>query len=754
MKKILFIILLFIFSNVWAYSIEDDSIIKELENNSVQTKETNLDFHLKNFNSCNDLEQVIWKYIKDYWKNHKNRYLERPMIMYDVATTATVRKNENIQTKQLSVNNSWWKKDFSKTNTQVNWVDEADIIKTDWDYIYYYNSKWEYNTNKYIYIIDAKDKNNLKIVKKIKTPTFFHNIKIFLKNDKLVILANWYSNHSYKNYWISRNQKTYVIVYNIKDKTQSILEKLYVVDWDLKQSRMIGKYLYVISNNYFHIPYYSFKKEEDIKIDINKIVPKKLDITKTKDKKRQNLKIKWKTYPFNIKAWNVAKCNEIEYVLPDTETLKKYDFRPSYNIISIINVEDSQAEVKTKVIAWNSSEIYMSLDNLYLTDRIYSPYNYKCPDSTKCIMPYYYWWTTNTLIHKLAISWNNLEYKTSNIIPWNPLNQYSMDEKDSLFRIITYTNRWNWKTDKSHSDLYILDKNLKLYSSIKNIWETEKFQSSRFIWDKLFLVTFKQIDPLFVIDLADQKNPKIIGELKIPGYSKYLHPYDENHLIGLGFDTYENKWWWTSNGWIKVDLYEVNYDKTDKNNKDLIEVKQLQSLVFGDSGSYTDAMRNPRMFMWNKKKNLLLLPANLYKNESKDSYKHIDFFQGLIAINIEKSWIKEKYRISHLNREWLEKKRQEECAKYLKQKEEKQKCRKLIDWTEYCPPKNSYYYIPNYCFADTTVWTYIAHQYWKFQNSFIQRALWIDNSSFAISNDKITSHNLDNWYKYFELKMK
>jgi inhibitor of cysteine peptidase len=60
--------------------------------------------------------------------------------------------------------------------------------------------------------------------------------------------------------------------------------------------------------------------------------------------------------------------------------------------------------------------------------------------------------------------------------------------------------------------------------------------------DKLFLVTFKQIDPLFVIDLADQKNPKIIGELKIPGYSRYLHPYDENHLIGLGYDTYTNKW--------------------------------------------------------------------------------------------------------------------------------------------------------------------------------------------------------------------
>ena len=79
--------------------------------------------------------------------------------------------------------------------------------------------------------------------------------------------------------------------------------------------------------------------------------------------------------------------------------------------------------------------------------------------------------------------------------------------------------------------------------------------------DKLFLVTYQQVDPLFAIDLADQKNPKILGELKIPGYSTYLHPYDANHIIGLGYDTTTNQWGGTQQNGIKVDLYEINYDK-------------------------------------------------------------------------------------------------------------------------------------------------------------------------------------------------
>lgn len=124
-------------------------------------------------------------------------------------------------------------------------------------------------------------------------------------------------------------------------------------------------------------------------------------------------------------------------------------------------------------------------------------------------------------------------------------------------------------------------------------------------------MTFEQIDPLFVIDLSDSTNPKSLGELKIPGYSTYLHPYDESRLIGIGYDTKQNEWGGTMNAGIKVDLYNVS---------DVKNPKQEATLTLGDVGSYSDVLTNPRSFVWYKEKNLLLMPAAIMTSAGiKDS---------------------------------------------------------------------------------------------------------------------------------------
>ena len=786
-------------NNTIQMGIDDNQIEDKLKDLEMEVKEEDFDFELKSFNSCESLENVMWKYIKDYWKANKDKWL-RPMPLYrgiDMMEDSVMVESNTVMEKSAdeSAGVWWWADwDFSKTNTQVDWVDESDIVKTDGEYIYYYNK-----TEKNVYIVNAE---KLEVIKKLKLPKTFNNVVLYIWDNKLTILASWYKyNASYSSYWVDRSSKTYTIVFDTTKKKSPILTKLYVADWTLSKSRKIGKYVYVLSTNYFNIPFYSFKELDDITIDSAKILPKKIDISKVGDKEKQNLKLKWKKLPYNITSWNVASCNSIEYVLPDEATMKKYDFSPAYNIISVIDTEDTSKPVKTKVIAWSNSEVYMSLDSLYLTSHMHRSYDFRCGPWLRCIMPYYHRWE-NTLIHRVSVDWDNLKYADSNIVPWSPLNQYSMDQHKDKFRIITSVNY-----PERSTGLYILNKDwLELHWMLDWIEPGEQFKSSRFMWDKLFLVTFKQIDPLFVISLSDWQNPKILWELKMPWYSTYLHPYDENHLIGLGYDTKENKWWGTMNNWVKLDLYEINYDKTvwdicvEKKADDLLKciketgVAEIDSLkdfftcdsvepcdyekddyvftdtaysiiydnikqsskasniyvtqkytkIFWENWSYSEAINNPRMFMWKSDENKLFLPMTLYKNDKDDYYKRTDFYQWLVATQIDKdNWIKEKFRISHLDIEKAKKDRNKECLKYTA-KENETKCRELIGWGTYCEPTKRQY-IPKYCYKDSSIWEYMSSRNWNYRQSFVNRALWIGDNTYTIGDDMIKSSDINTW---------
>jgi len=182
----------------------------------------------------------------------------------------------------------WWAwDDFSETNIQVEGVDESDIIKTDGKHIYYYNQN-----KQSIYIVKV---GTLEVVKKINLPKNFYSPVLYIWEDRLVVLVSGYSQTDYskRGYWINRNSKTYTIVFDTSDVTNPQLIKLYVSDGNLTKSRKIGNHLYVLSNNYFNIPYYNFKTEDDIDVTIDTIMPKQIDISKTSDSSKQNLTVKW-----------------------------------------------------------------------------------------------------------------------------------------------------------------------------------------------------------------------------------------------------------------------------------------------------------------------------------------------------------------------------------------------------------------------------------------------------------------------------
>ena len=671
--------------------LDEDTSLDDLENTDPATAPKAPDFSVKTFSSCSNMEDVLSNFIESYYKKNPGGYYRGggPLMMEDTvgATSEMSRDSSSKTDSAVSVpapssqasgegSSNGGAKDFSQTNVQIGGVDESEIVKTDGSYAYFYNSD-----DHKIYVTDVRDSKNVTVVKKIKVPDSYGNPEIYVGNGKLVLFSNRYQ--TYKNvyqYWYDRSNKTVVVVYDVANPSAPKIERYFQIDGSVSQTRRVGKYLYILSNadfsfpyDRYYLPYSAGMKQSDAqelntaKIDkdfkVNKVMPKKIELSSAKT--GANFRYRGKALPFRLESGDAAACKDMEYVLPDEKTLEKYSFTPSFTTLSVINLEDATAKTKTKVFFGDVREIMMTTTSLYTTSQLYSDGGYKCPAFARCFAPY---WGAGleTLVHKFSINGDSVKYAATAVVSGTPLNKYSMDEgADGNFRIVT-----SEIGEKRSTRVSILDKNLSALGTLSGIAPDENFQSSRFIGNKLYLVTFEQIDPLFVIDVADPKNPKIEGELKIPGYSVYLHPYAPGKLIGLGYDTKTNQWGGTQNAGLKVDLYDV---------ADVKNPKRLQSLTLGGMGSASDALWNPKLFTWNASKRLLFLPATVMESagDPNDTYRSKDAFQGTVAISITESGIKESARITHIKKGDIAAERAKECAQYAKPSGTP-KCEKLV----------------------------------------------------------------------------
>ncbi|MCK9272177.1 beta-propeller domain-containing protein [Candidatus Gracilibacteria bacterium] len=759
MKKLI-ILALFIISLNIANASEDNSLVNLENSGSVQN--LNANFKLQKFSSCGNFEEVTKKFIKDYFEINPGGGMYRGGVMPldDVMTVdKAADSNQGVTSEVKSPSSTVEVKpvsDYSSTNIQVAGVDESEIIKTDGKYIYFYNNK-----NHKVYILSKNEDEKYDIIKTINVPGSYSNPELFIGQNKLIITATKYSNANYNYYWFNRATKSIVVAYDTTDINNLKIDKFYQTDGDIMKSRKIGDYVYIISKTDFNFPYHNFygpmiknvQTLNDTKLNADmeakRLLPRKSELRPTDIAREQNVSVRGKKIPYNLTSDYDSKCVDIEYLIPDRETMKKYNFTPSYVTVSAINIANPKEEIKTKLLFGDVSEIHMSTDSLYITSSLYTNYNFSCPviqcfrapcPTLPCAMPFYSS-GENTLIHKYSINKNIISYKATTIVAGTPLNQYSMDESSGYFRIVTSVNY-----PERYTSLFILDKDLKVTGSLSNIAKGETFQSSRFIQDKLYLVTFQQIDQLFVINVVDPTKPEILGELKIPGYSTYLHPYNSDYLIGLGYDTKTNQWGGTQNNGVKVDLYNIS---------DFANPKQTYTLTLGGAGSSSEALSNPRLFTWQSSKKLLFLPATLYINASdySTSYRNIDVFQGSLAINIDKDiGIKEKARVTHIDPTGLEQERTKECATYANV-DTTPECEKIIGGGEYCPPVSQY--IPTYCYQSSPIGEYLANKIWDYNNSFVIRNLYLDNLWLTVSNDKIQINDTSTGFgKVGEVEMK
>lgn len=252
-----------------------------------------------------------------------------------------------------------------------------------------------------------------------------------------------------------------------------------------------------------------------------------------------------------------------------------------FTTVVAVNVQDAtEAPTYLTVMVGGASGMYVSHDNIYMT----------FPDVNE-----------NTSIYRVHIKDNNMTCEVNSKVPGNVLNQFSMDEYNDCFRIATTT----WVNGTQQNNLYVLNMNLSMIGKLENLGVSERLHSVRFMGDRCYLVTFQKTDPLFVINLTDPAQPTVLGELKIPGYSDYLHPYDETHIIGVGKETVEAEQgyfaWYQG---IKVSLFDVS---------NVSDPKQVSSFVIGDRGSDSSVLTDHKAFLFDRSKNLLVIPVLVAK---------------------------------------------------------------------------------------------------------------------------------------------
>ena len=490
------------------------------------------------------------------------------------------------------------KKDYSKTNIQVEGVDEADILKTDGDYIY------SISENKVI-ITNVKDSSKPIIESTIYNDNNIPSDLLLYKN-KLVIISTKINNNKRNYYRYYDNKNTIIEVYDLNNKNNPKLLKKFELQEPYYTTRCIDGKLYIFSNGYL--------REKNKKISI--------------DYKEDN----------KIKKINK---NNIYYL--------KDHFDNYQTLIAELDLNNIK-DIKLSSYLIDISNTYISKNNIYLLNQDYSngKISLKSIFGLKGVFGLIdainndnYSYKSKTKIYKFNIdNKKGVTYLTNTTIEGSTINQYSLDEYNDNIRIALETD--------DGTRIAILDKNLKLLGETEKLEENEKMYASRFIGDKAYLVTYKNTDPLFVIDLKNPKHPKVLGELKIPGYSTYLHPYDENHLIGIGMDTKEvinrdNNGNVTSSRATITGMKMCLFDVTDINHP-----KEIDKTVIGDSRTVSAILTNPKAILFSKEKQLLAIPVNNYQEDFK--VEETDSYDEEIENFTQKdNYISEGYFVYHID---------------------------------------------------------------------------------------------------------
>ena len=500
----------------------------------------------------------IEKYIKEYNKQMARDNNSMAIGLYESASSADAATAESSNVSDTGA--------YSDTNVRENGVGEADIVKTD--------GKNIYTLCRSVVTITAIDNGSMEKLASIEQDAERYVEDIYVQDDKLVLfgtlgrqVGNSEDSEAYDGYY---ENNTYVQVYDISDPSNPKEIGNMEQSGGYNTSRIVDGYVYVLSQ--FH-PY-----EDNVTARDLWYIPE----------------VQGKS----IEAENIYMPQEAE--------------GNEYTIITAFSLDDPSEKTDSKAVFGYSDVCYVSENNIYITSNYYE-------DSD----------VSRTLIRKISYTDGKLAGVAQTKIKGMLNDSFSIDEYEGNLRLVTtideiYSNDdimplnetadetadKNGTTDKSDASkvtekavaenvkdavpgtnsLYVLNDKLEIIGSIHNLARDETIYSARFMGDTGYFVTYRQVDPLFSVDLSDPKNPKILGELKIPGFSEYLHPYGDGKLLGIGMDV--SKDGFTTEG-VKLSMFNVtDPSNVTEENKYTIEESYGTDVGYNYKGVFVDVQKN------------------------------------------------------------------------------------------------------------------------------------------------------------------
>lgn len=474
-------------------------------------------------------------------RNYKEvyQYLQREQVSQDKTGNAKVMPG--VATLEMDASGQ-----YSDTNVRENGVGEGDYVKTDGTYLYVLHD----STGK-VSIIDTRD-TTMKEVSVIEMEKGTQAAELYLCDKKLIIIGI-----STRETATGSAEDTQMMTYDISDAGNPKKVGQISQSGHYSTLRVVDNMVYLFSTFYANVP----------------------------DK------------PKNFEEY-IPMIQE-ELIAKDNIFMPRLQNATMYTVISSVNVEQPEQVVDGRAILSKGSDYYVSDENIYMYESDYSDNGNKC----------------QTTIRKIRYQNGKLEPQGQATIDGTINDSFSIDEYKGNLRVVTTigqnlnrpeprelnqvseqekrsSENIDLSKEKTTNSVYVMNSELKVIGSIKGLAEEERIYSARFMGDTGYVVTYKEMDPLFSLDLSNPQKPEIIGALKIPGFSEYLHPYKDGLLIGIGQDMDEQG---TTSQGVKVSMFDISNPK---------DVKEVQKYVIEQSYS-TDAFYDYKAVLIDAKKDMI-----------------------------------------------------------------------------------------------------------------------------------------------------